>query len=174
MYFFCCFQDIQWIYTQKAVNFSEFLEKIHQICWFFGNDFHLQMAPGVRKPLGVTQRKKKSSEIYKFWKNSGDFWKILNYFCCFQDIKWNYTQKAVNFQFFLIPGSDFRLPGVRFSNGITLRSAFFQNRINFLKIWWRVMISDDELWWVMMSDDEWWGVMMRDNELWWVMISDGK
>ena len=34
--------------------------------WFFGNDFHLQMAPGVRKPLGVTQRKKNSSEIYKF------------------------------------------------------------------------------------------------------------
>ena len=64
--FFCCFQDIRWICTQKAVNFSEFLEKIHQICWFFGNDFHLQMAPGVRKPLGVTQRKKNSSEIYKF------------------------------------------------------------------------------------------------------------
>ena len=32
---------------------------------------------------------------------------ILN-FLCFQDITWNYTQKAVNFQFFLVPGSDFR------------------------------------------------------------------
>ena len=153
---------------------SEFLENFHQICWFSGCDFHLPMAPGVRKPLGIIQGQKKSSEIYEFWKNSGDFWKILNYFCCFQDTECNSTQKAMNFQFVLIPGSDFRLPGVRFSNGITLRSAFFQNLINFLKIWWRVMISDDELWWVMMSDDEWWGVMMRDNELWWVMISDGK
>ena len=42
--------------------------------------------------------------------------------------------KGSQFSIFLIPGSDFRLPGVRFSNGITLRSAFFQNRINFLKI----------------------------------------
>ena len=150
---------------------SEFLEKFHQICWVSGNDFHLQVAPGVKKPLGITQRKKNSSEIYKFWKNSEDFWKILNYFCCFQDIKWNYTQNAVNFQFFLIPGSDFRLPGVRFSNGITLRSAFFSKSHKFFK---NLMTSDDKWWWVMMSDDEWWWVMSSDEEWWWAIRSYGE
>ena len=44
-----------------------FLENIHQICWFSGCDFHLQA--------------KKSSEIYAFWKKSGDFLKILHLFC---------------------------------------------------------------------------------------------
>ena len=58
----------------------------------------------------------------------------------FQDITWNYIQKAINFQFFLIPGSDFRLRGVRFSNGITSKSVFFQNRI---KIFKNLMTSDD-------------------------------
>ena len=40
---------------------------------------------------------------------------------------------AVNSLFFLVPGSDFRPSGVRISNGITLRSVFFQNRTDFLK-----------------------------------------
>ena len=114
-----------------------------------------------QETIGDYATQKKSSEIYKFWKNSGDFWKILNYFWCFQDIKWNYTQKAVNFQFFLIPGSDFRLPGVRFFNGITLRSAFFSKSHKFFK---NLMTSDDKWWWVMMSDDEWWWVMRSDDE----------
>ena len=108
--------------------------------------------------------------LKKFWR----FLKNSQLFLLFSGYQMELHSKGSQFSIFLIPGSDFRLPGVRFSNGITTRSAFFQNRINFLKIWWRVMISDDELWWVMMSDDEWWGVMMRDNELWWVMISDGK
>jgi len=42
--------------------------------------------------------------------------------------------KGNQFSFFLIPGSDFRLRGVRFSNGITFKSVFFQNRIKFSKI----------------------------------------
>ena len=37
---------------------SAFLEKIHQICWFAGCDFHLAV--------------KKSSGIYAFGNNSGD------------------------------------------------------------------------------------------------------
>ena len=44
-----------------------FLENIHQICWFSGCDLDLQA--------------KKSSGIYAFWKNSGDFLKILHLFC---------------------------------------------------------------------------------------------
>ena len=36
------------------------------------------------------------------------FFSTILKFLSFQDIKWNYTQKAVNFQFFLVPGSDFR------------------------------------------------------------------
>ena len=46
---------------------NDFHEKIHQICWFSGCDFHLPV--------------KKSSEIYAFWKKSGDFLKILHLFC---------------------------------------------------------------------------------------------
>ena len=46
---------------------SDFLEKIHQICWFPGCDFHLPA--------------KKSSEIYAFWKKSGDFLEILHLLC---------------------------------------------------------------------------------------------
>ena len=42
-----------------VVRGSDFLEKIHQICWFSGCDFHLPV--------------KKSSAIYAFWTNSGDF-----------------------------------------------------------------------------------------------------
>ena len=58
------------------------------------------------------------------------FSEILN-FSCFQDIKWNYTQKAVNFQFSWFLAVIFGIAGVRFSNGITLKSVFFQNRIIF-------------------------------------------
>ena len=41
-----------------VVRGSDFLEKIHQICWFAGCDFHLAV--------------KKSSGIYSFGNNSGD------------------------------------------------------------------------------------------------------
>ena len=44
------------------------------------------------------------------------------------------TLKRQSILYFLgVPGSDFRPPGVRISNGITLKSAFFQNRTDFLK-----------------------------------------
>ena len=56
---------------------SDFLEKFHQICWFSGCDFHLPGAPGARKPLGILQGPKKSSENYEFWNKSWDFLKIL-------------------------------------------------------------------------------------------------
>ena len=155
------FQDIKWNYTQKAVNFSEFLEKFHQICWVSGNDFHLQMAPGVKKPLGITQRKKNSSEIYKIWKNSGVFWKILNYFCCFQDIKWNYTQKAVNFQFFFNSWQWFSPSWCQVFQWNYTQKCIFSKSHKFFK---NLMTSDDKWWWVMMSDDEWWWVMRSDDE----------
>ena len=51
----------------------------------------------------------------------------------FQDIKWNYTQKAVNFQFFLVPGSDFRPCWCQDMQGNYTKKYFFQNRINFFK-----------------------------------------
>ena len=66
---FCNFFVFKRYYRTRRLGVvcgSDFLEKIHQICWFSGCGFH----PPV----------KKSSEIYAFWKNSGDFWKILNYF----------------------------------------------------------------------------------------------
>jgi len=53
---------------------SEFLEKFHQICWVSGSDFHLPVAPGVKKPLGITESKKFSSKIHKIFKK---FWRIL-------------------------------------------------------------------------------------------------
>ena len=40
---------------------------------------------------------------------------------------------AVNSLFFLVPGSDFRPPGVRISHGITLKSAFFPKSHKFFK-----------------------------------------
>ena len=59
------------------VKVSDLLEKLHQICWFSGCDLHLPEAPGLRKPLAILQGQKKTSEIYVFWKNSGDFLNIL-------------------------------------------------------------------------------------------------
>ena len=53
---------------------SAFLEKFHQIFWVSGSDFHLPVAPGVKKPMGITESKKFSSEIHKISKK---FWRIL-------------------------------------------------------------------------------------------------
>ena len=82
------------------------------------------MAPGVRKPLGVTQRKKNLQGFINFEKILEISEKFSIIFDVFR-ISHGITLKRQSiFNFFLIPGSDFRLPGVRFSNGITLRSAF--------------------------------------------------
>ena len=56
-----CFVCKSYYRTRRLglVRGSDFLEKIHQICWFSGCDFHLPV--------------KKSSAIYAFWTNSGDF-----------------------------------------------------------------------------------------------------
>ena len=62
--YFLAFHCTDWHSSPKEVIF---MKKIHQICWFFGYDFHLPV--------------KKSSEIYAFWKKSGDFLKILHLFC---------------------------------------------------------------------------------------------
>ena len=60
-----------------VVKVSDLLEKPHQIYWFSGCDLHLPEAPGPRKPLAILQKLQKTSEIYAFWKNSGDFLKIV-------------------------------------------------------------------------------------------------
>ena len=59
---FCTFFVLKSYYRTRrlgVVRGSDFLEKIHKICWFSGCDFHLPV--------------KKSSAIYAFWTNSGDF-----------------------------------------------------------------------------------------------------
>ena len=112
MLIFWCFQDIKWNYTQKAVYFSEFVEKIHQICWFFGNDFHLQMAPGVRKPLGVTQRKK-----------------ILQKFINLEKILEFSEKFSIIFVVF------------RISNGITLKRQSIFNFFKFLAVIFAFLVS---------------------------------
>ena len=55
-------------------------------------------------------------------------------FFVFSGYQMELHSKGSQFSIFLVPGSDLRPPGVRISYGITLRSAFFQNLINFLKI----------------------------------------
>ena len=62
------------------VKVSDFLEKLHQICWFSGCDLHLPEAPGLRKPLVILQGQQETSEIYVFWKKNWDFLKILCFF----------------------------------------------------------------------------------------------
>ena len=59
---FCTFFVLKSYYRTRrlgVVRGSDFLEKIHKICWFSGCDFQLPV--------------KKSSAIYAFWTNSGDF-----------------------------------------------------------------------------------------------------
>ena len=59
---FCTFFVLKSYYRTRrlgVVRGSDFLEKIHKVCWFSGCDFHLPV--------------KKSSAIYAFWTNSGDF-----------------------------------------------------------------------------------------------------
>ena len=61
---FVAFHCTDWLSSPKEVIF---MKKIHQICWFSSYDFHLPV--------------KKSSEIYAFRKQSGDFLKNLLLFC---------------------------------------------------------------------------------------------
>ena len=59
---FCTFFVLKSYYRTRrlgVVRGSDFLEKIHKICWFSGCDFQLPV--------------KYSSAIYAFWTNSGDF-----------------------------------------------------------------------------------------------------
>ena len=60
-----CFVCQSYYRTRRlgVVRGSDFLEKIHQICWFSGCDFHLP--------------NKKSSADFAFWKKSWEFLKIL-------------------------------------------------------------------------------------------------
>ena len=60
-----CFVCQSYYRTRRlgVVRGSGFLEKIHQICWFSGCDFHLP--------------NKKSSADFAFWKKSWEILKIL-------------------------------------------------------------------------------------------------
>ena len=55
---------------------SEFLEKFHQIVWVSGSDFHLPVAPGVKKPIGITENTEFSAEFHK---TSEEFLKISKF-----------------------------------------------------------------------------------------------
>ena len=63
-----CFVCQSYYRTRRlgVVRGSDFLEKIHQICWFSGCDFHLP--------------NKKSSADFAFWKKSWEILKILYFF----------------------------------------------------------------------------------------------
>ena len=66
---FCCVSKDPIKYASPGVVFgSEFLEKFHQIVWVSGSDFHLPVAPGVKKPLWITESKKFSSQIHKVFR----------------------------------------------------------------------------------------------------------
>ena len=63
---FCTFFVLKSYYRTRrlgVVRGSDFLEKIHQICWFSGCDFHLP--------------NKKSSADFAFWKKSWEFLKVV-------------------------------------------------------------------------------------------------
>ena len=61
------------------------------------------------------------------------FFNTFNFFC-FQDITWNYIQKALNSLLCWFLAVIRGLPGVRMCNGITLKSAFFSKPHKFFKI----------------------------------------
>ena len=79
------------------VKVSDLLEKLHQICWFSGCDLHLPEAPGLRKPLAILQELQKTSEIYAFCKNSGDFLQNLVSFLAFHFTDWHSSPKEMIF-----------------------------------------------------------------------------
>ena len=64
-------------FWRNSTRFAGFLAVIFTSQWLLASRNH----------WWLRNAKNNSSKIYKFWKNSGDFWKILNYFCCFQDIQ---------------------------------------------------------------------------------------
>ena len=79
------------------VKVSDLLEKPHKICWFSGCDLHLPEAPGLRKPLAILQELQKTSEIYAFWKNSGDFFENLVSFLAFHFTDWHSSPNEMIF-----------------------------------------------------------------------------
>ena len=117
------------------VKVSDLLEKTHKICWFSGCDLHLPEAPGLRKPLAILQELQKTSEIYAFWKNSGDFFENLVSFLAFHFTDWHSSPKEVIFlkkihQICWFSVCDFHLP-IKKPSAIF---AFWKQSWEFLKI----------------------------------------
>ena len=111
-------------FWRNSTRFAGFLAMIFTSKWLLASRNHWGLR-NAKKNLQKFINFEKILEISEKFSIIFDVFRISN----------GITLKRQSiFNFFLIPGSDFRLPGVRFSNGITLRSAFFQNRINFLKI----------------------------------------
>ena len=117
-----CFVCQSYYRTRRlgVVRGSDFLEKIHQICWFSGCDFHLPI--------------KKSSAIYAFWKNLGNFWRFCNFFV-FSFGRLEFLSKGNGFlenihQICWFSGCDFHLPAKKSSEIY----AFWKKSGDFLKI----------------------------------------
>jgi len=117
-------QSISVNFWKNSTRFAGFLAMIFTSKWLLASRNHW----GLRNAKKILQ---KFINFEKILEISEKFSIIFDVFRISNGIT---LKRQSIFNFFLIPGSDFRLPGVRFSNGITLRSAFFQNLINFLKI----------------------------------------
>ena len=80
-----CFVCQSYYRTRRlgVVRGSDFLEKIHQICWFSGCDFHLPI--------------KKSSADFAFWKKILGNFEDFVIFLSFHLADWNSSQKAMVF-----------------------------------------------------------------------------
>ena len=79
------------------VKVSDFLEKLHQICWFSGCDLHLPEAPGLRKPLVIMQKTSRNFRnlciLKKFWR----FFENLVSFLAFHFTDWHSSPKEMIF-----------------------------------------------------------------------------
>ena len=181
-----CFVCQSYYRTRRlgVVRGSDFLEKIHQICWFSGCDFHLP-------------NKKSSADLHSE-KNLGKFWRFCIFFLSFKLKRWQ-SHELTNQGYWIALEMVLKLMilVVAFAAGravaliadtqpelgCTTATTTTATQYGFATVtywwammsgdeWWGVMRSDEEWYWVTMSDDEWWWVMMSNDEWWWVMNAD--